>query len=110
MHPFGLAAGAIMSRLAGKVIIVSGGTRGIGEATVRGLVREGAKVVFGGRSRSAGEAIEGALGADAAYVEQDVGLEAHWERIVAIAVDRFGKLTGLISNAGASVFCPLEGI
>jgi len=99
-----------MSRLAGKVVIVTGGTRGMGEATVRGLAREGARVVFGGRSRAAGEAIQASLGDHTLYVEQDVGVEADWERIVGAAVDRFGKISGLISNAGVSIFSPIEDI
>lgn len=88
-------------RLKGKVAIVTGGTRGMGEAEVRGLVAEGAKVIFGGRDEEAGNRIAGELGESAVYVRQDVSLEEDWERIVATALDRFGKITSLVNNAGA---------
>lgn len=97
-----------MARLDGKVIIVTGGTRGMGEATVRGLVAEGAKVIFGGRDTQAGTAIAAQLEGAAIYVEQDVAVESHWERIVSTTLAEFGKVTGLINNAGRSIFSPVE--
>lgn len=99
-----------MPRLNGKVIIVTGGTRGIGEATVRGLVAEGAKVVFGGRDIKAGQQIASELAGSALYVEQDVSSEQHWENIVELTLKNFGRITGLISNAGRNVYAPLESM
>lgn len=87
-------------RLRGKVIIVTGGTRGIGEAVVRGIVREGGQVVFGGRDESAGKAIMAELGEATCYVRQDVTVRADWAKIVDTALDRFGRITGLVNNAG----------
>ena len=100
----------MVGRLGGKVVIVTGGTRGMGEATVRGLVAEGAKVTLSGRDVVAGRRIAQEIGPSAHYVEQDVGDESRWKAVVAETLDRFGKITGLISNAGRSVFSPVEDI
>jgi 3alpha(or 20beta)-hydroxysteroid dehydrogenase len=70
-------------RLSGKVAIVTGGTRGMGEAIVRGIVAESGKVVFGGRDEAAGNAIASDLGNGAYFVRQDVALEEDWRKIVA---------------------------
>jgi 3alpha(or 20beta)-hydroxysteroid dehydrogenase len=97
-----------MERLADKVVIVTGGTRGIGEAIVRGLVREGAKVIFGGRSVERGETIAKELGKDAVFVPLDVSHESDWERIVSMALSRFGKLTSLVNNAGVAYYSAVQ--
>lgn len=97
-------------RLEGRVAIVTGGTRGMGEAEVRGLVAEGAKVVFGGRDEEAGNRIAQELGDSAVYVRQDVSIEADWERVVATALDRFGKVTSLVNNAGVQALSPIADI
>lgn len=75
----------------------------MGAAIVRGLVKEGAKVVFGGRSVEKGRAIEAELGGDAVFMPFDVTSEADWQAIVAMAEDRFGRLTSLVNNAGVAV-------
>lgn len=90
-------------RLSGKVVIVTGGTRGMGEAQVRGIVAEGGRVVFGGRDEAAGQAIAAELGGQALFVRQDVAVEDDWKRIVAAAVERFGGIDGLVNNAGLAL-------
>jgi 3alpha(or 20beta)-hydroxysteroid dehydrogenase len=88
-------------RLSGKVAIVTGGTRGMGEAIVRGIVAESGKVVFGGRDEAAGNAIASDLGNGAYFVRQDVALEEDWRKIVAAALQKFGRINGLVNNAGS---------
>lgn len=94
-------------RLLGKVIIVAGGTRGMGEAQVRGIVAEGGRVVFGGRDEAAGQAIASDLGEHALFVRQDVALEDDWKRIVATTIEHFGGLDGLVNNAGLALTASL---
>ncbi|MCZ6828019.1 MAG: SDR family NAD(P)-dependent oxidoreductase, partial [Gammaproteobacteria bacterium] len=87
-----------MSRLDGKVAIVTGGAQGMGEATVRLFVEHGAKVVIGDVVDEAGAALAAELGECAAFVHQDVSVESDW----ALAVDRaleFGALNVLVNNA-----------
>lgn len=88
------------SNLDGQVIIVTGGTRGMGEAIVRGIVGAGGQVVFGGRDAALGEAIASELGENALFVRQDAAREADWAAIVRETVKRFGRVDGLVNNAG----------
>lgn len=87
-------------RLDGKVALISGGTSGIGEATVQLFVREGAKVLFTGRNAAAGDAQAAALGANAAFRQADVRREADIQASVAEVVERFGRLDVVFNNAG----------
>ena len=88
-------------RLAGKVAIVTGGTSGMGEATVERYVAEGARVMIAGRREDAGNAIVERLGADAAFTRTDVTREAEVERLVAATEERWGRVDILFNNAGS---------
>lgn len=87
-----------MSRLSGKVAIVTGGARGMGEATVRLFVDNGAKVVFGDVLDDPGKALAKELGADTAFVHMDVSNQADWQTAIAEAQE-FGPLNVLVNNA-----------
>ncbi len=95
-----------MGRLTGKVAIVTGSGLGIGHAAVIGLAREGARVVVSDINDAAGEAtveqIRG-IGGEAFYQHADVGSSADMERLIAAAVERYGKLDVLVNNAGIAV-------
>jgi 3-oxoacyl-[acyl-carrier protein] reductase len=90
--------------LKGDVAVVTGGSRGIGAATVRVFVDTGAKVVFNYRraSRAAKDVIESCKGMEGrAFAQQaDVSSMAGARRLVDAAVRRFGKLDILVANAG----------
>jgi cyclopentanol dehydrogenase len=92
-------------RLAGKVALISGGARGMGAAEARMFAHEGARVVIGDILEAEGRAVEAeitAKGGEAVFVRLDVTREADWQRAVATAVERFGKLDVLVNNAGIS--------
>ena len=89
-----------MSRLAGKVALVTGGASGIGEATVRLFVAEGASVVIADLQDERGGRVAGELGARAAYAHADVSREADVQAAVEAAVRRFGRLDCIFNNAG----------
>jgi 3alpha(or 20beta)-hydroxysteroid dehydrogenase len=87
-----------MARLAGKVAIVTGGARGMGEATVRLLVDEGARVLIGDVLDTAGQALADELGDHAAYIHLDVSKKADWDVAVRRAA-QLGPLSVLVNNA-----------
>ena len=92
-----------MARLDGKVALISGGSRGMGEAEARLFAREGARVVFGDILDEEGKMVEADIdeaGGVAKYVHLDVTNECDWTAAVKVAVDMYGKLDILINNAG----------
>ena len=95
-------------RLAGKVAIVSGGSRGMGAFEAELFVKEGAKVVVGDVREAEGRALAGKIGGDAAFVRLDVTSEEDWAATVKEAVDRYGKLDILVNNAGVSARGSIE--
>lgn len=91
-----------MMTLTGKVAVITGGTSGIGARAAEVFISEGARVVIAGRRRERGEKLASALGDHASFVRTDVSIEADVERMIAHAVDRFGRVDCLINNAGRS--------
>lgn len=87
------------NRLEGKVAIVTGGGRGIGEAIVRLFVRHGARVVIADIDAAVGEPLAASLGPHASFVRCDVGDEADIERLVDRTVAHHGRLDVLVNNA-----------
>ena len=91
-----------MDRLKDCVIIVTGGGNGIGRAYSQGLAGEGAKVVVADIDGPAAETVAQDLGeswADALAVLTDVSQQDSTENMAAAAIDRFGRIDGLINNA-----------
>jgi NAD(P)-dependent dehydrogenase (short-subunit alcohol dehydrogenase family) len=88
------------NRLEGKVAIVTGATRGIGKGVASAFVGEGAKVLFTGRDRERGEALEAELGKNTRFLPVDVANESEIAAMVSAAVNQFGGLDCLVSNAG----------
>lgn len=90
-----------MGQLQGKVAVITGGTSGIGEGTVRRFVEEGARVVISGRNADKGLALVEELGPNTCFCQADVRREADVQATIAMAVERFGRLDCLFNNAGA---------
>ena len=91
-----------MGKLDGKVAIITGGSSGIGETTVRLFVREGCKVVIADKSIEAGERLAAELGSAALYQHTDVTREEDVKTAVDRAVAAFGHLDCIFNNAGIS--------
>jgi 3-oxoacyl-[acyl-carrier protein] reductase len=94
-----------MNRFAGTRVVVTGGASGIGEATARRFLQEGAHVVVVDRSRenltAAGERLAAArAGGELVLEEGDVAAAGDVDRVVSAMVERFGGIDVLVSNAG----------
>jgi NAD(P)-dependent dehydrogenase (short-subunit alcohol dehydrogenase family) len=86
--------------LARKVALITGGASGIGEATVRLFVAEGASVAIADIQDDRGRRLAGDLGERTAYLRTDVSREADVQAAVAETVRRFGRLDCIFNNAG----------
>lgn len=89
-----------MSRLSGKVIVITGGAGGIGEATARMAYAEGASVVITDLESTPVEAIARSLGERAVGLAVDVSRREDNERMIAAALEHFGRVDGVFLNAG----------
>ena len=95
----------------GRVVLITGGTKGIGKAIARTFIEAGARVAIVGRDAQTGADAVAELEADEGEVEficADVAVAADTERIVAEAVRRFGRLDVLCANAGIYPDVPLQ--
>ena len=97
-----------MNQLSDKVIIVTGSTTGIGEATARRCVEEGAKVVIFGRDRERGQAVVRELEGAAILHIDDLADPSTGGRLVQAALQAFGKIDGIVNNAAWVVRSNLE--
>ncbi|MGP6169805.1 SDR family NAD(P)-dependent oxidoreductase [Microbacterium sp. A196] len=97
-----------MTDLGGRVALVTGGARGIGEAYVRGLHAAGARVVIADILEDAGRELAAELEDRAVFVPLDVTDEAQWESAAASAVQAFGTVDVLVNNAGIANAAPIE--
>jgi len=96
---------------AGKVVLITGGTSGIGKSTAIAFARAGAKVVLTGRREKEGAQVVAEikkLGGDAAFVRADISKDADVKKMVDFTVDKFGRLDVAFNNAGVEWKGPLN--
>ena len=114
----GMAAWAVLRRqsgesLAGKVVFVTGGSRGLGLLLARGFAREGCQVALCARSREELEAARGDLesrGAGALVLECDVADREQVERAIEQTIAHFGRIDVLVNNAGEIQVGPVQSM
>jgi glucose 1-dehydrogenase len=89
--------------LEGRVVVITGGAQGIGEACARRLVRDGAAVALWDLADAAGQALADELsraGGQALYQRCNVAVKAEVDAALAATLARFGRVSGLVNNAG----------
>jgi NAD(P)-dependent dehydrogenase (short-subunit alcohol dehydrogenase family) len=93
-----------MSSMQGRVVLVTGGTSGIGRAAAEAFARAGARVVIAGRRKELGEQVAAELrsNGDVHFVQADVSLSADVERLIAETVKRHGRLDAAFNNAATT--------
>jgi NAD(P)-dependent dehydrogenase (short-subunit alcohol dehydrogenase family) len=96
------------ARLEGKVALVTGGTSGIGAATVDLFAREGARIIFTGRDTAKASQVTERNGGRAAFVAGDVRSNADCRLAAQTAVERWGRLDVLFNNAGVVILGGIE--
>lgn len=99
-----------MKKLNDKVAVITGGTTGIGFATAKRFLEEGAQVVISGRTQATLDAALAELGEHALGVRGDVARVADIDRLYATVQQRFGRLDVLFANAGVARFAPAEEV
>lgn len=92
-------------RFAGKSVLITGGTSGIGEGSVRAFAAEGAHVFFCGRRKEVGEKVEQeirSLGGEATFFQADISIEAQVKAFCEGCVKKYGSIDIAFNNAGIS--------
>jgi len=96
-----------------KVVVITGASSGIGEATALLLAERGAKVVLGARGSDRLQALTARIagaGGEAAYASTDVRRRDDLSNLVTLACERYGKLDVLVNNAGIMPVSPLDDL
>jgi NAD(P)-dependent dehydrogenase (short-subunit alcohol dehydrogenase family) len=94
-----------MTSLEGKVVLITGGTSGIGRAAAAAFARAGARIVIAGRRAELGEQVGRELrdeGADVRFVQADVSVAADVDHLVSSAVEAHGRLDAAFNNAATT--------
>ena len=97
-----------MSRLQGKIAIVTGGAQGQGAEIVRAFVAEGARVAIADIAVEPGEILAKELGDSTIFVQHDVSSEESWTALIAQVNEAFGPVNVLVNNAGILRFGSIE--
>jgi NADP-dependent 3-hydroxy acid dehydrogenase YdfG len=99
-----------MTDLSNKVVLITGASSGIGEATARELAAAGAKLMLGARRSERLEALAAELGENVAWARLDVTEREGFADFVAAAEERFGRVDVLVNNAGVMPLSPLAAL
>ena len=97
-----------MTKLTGKVALVTGGNSGIGLATAKLFSQEGARVIISGRDRATLDEAALAIGGDVLALQADVAKLSQIDQLYSTIANQVGKIDVLFANAGIAKFAPLE--
>ena len=97
-----------MKRVEGKVVIITGGASGIGKQDALLLASEGARVVITDLNEDGGRSLAREIGDAAMFIRHDISSEDNWKAVTTATQERFGRLDGLVNNAGVLVMGSIE--
>lgn len=97
-----------MSRLDGRVAIITGGAGGMGSLHAQEFVREGAKVVITDLNEAAGNDLVQEIGGNSRFIKHDVTEFEEWQKVVKETEEVFGPVNILVNNAGIGVMNSIE--
>nr|WP_229819102.1 glucose 1-dehydrogenase [Kordiimonas sediminis] len=100
-----------MGRVSDKVCLVTGGANGLGEASVRLLAKEGAKVIITDIDDAKGSALADEIcksGGEALFLSHDVTSEDVWKNVFQTVLEKYGRLDVLVNNAGGGTYNDIE--
>src|SRR5436190_1441920 len=100
----------IMSKLTGRIALVTGGNSGMGLATAQLFAAEGARVVITGRRQKDLDEAAKSIGSAALGVQGDVSQMPDLDRLFAIIREKYGKLDVIFANAGLGTVAPLARV
>jgi NAD(P)-dependent dehydrogenase (short-subunit alcohol dehydrogenase family) len=100
----------MQQKLAGKIAVITGGSSGLGLATAKRFVDEGAYVFITGRRQSELDTAVNEIGRNVTGVQSDVSKLADLDKLYAVVKDKKGKLDIVFANAGTGAFAPLEQV
>ncbi|WP_434353623.1 glucose 1-dehydrogenase [Psychrobacter sp. HD31] len=98
-----------MSRLEGKVALITGAARGIGQAIAELFSDEGAQIIVSDINDEQGQAVANKIGVNAKYIHLDVSQESEWQSAVKFIKHEYGHLDVLVNNAGITGFLETQG-
>jgi NAD(P)-dependent dehydrogenase (short-subunit alcohol dehydrogenase family) len=110
MSPAQNSSRKIMKKLEGKIALTTGGNSGIGLASAKEFVREGAQVVITGRRQSALDDALKEIGSGAVAIQGDVSNLSDLDRLYQELAGRFGKIDVLFANAGVIELAPFQAV
>jgi NADP-dependent 3-hydroxy acid dehydrogenase YdfG len=102
-----------MKGIEGKVVVITGASSGIGEATARFLAERGAKVVLGARGSDRLKTLAASItssGGEATYVPTDVKRREDVSSLAGLAIEQYGKLDVIVNNAGIAPISLLDDL
>jgi NAD(P)-dependent dehydrogenase (short-subunit alcohol dehydrogenase family) len=97
-------------KLEGKIALITGGATGIGLATAKRFVTEGAKVIITGRRKQVLDAAVQEVGSDTIGIQADSGNLADLDRLYAEIKQKYGRIDVLFANAGGGEFATIDKV
>ncbi|MFC6253360.1 SDR family NAD(P)-dependent oxidoreductase [Secundilactobacillus hailunensis] len=99
-----------MADMSNITALITGAASGMGKASAKKFIKNGAKVILTDLNEKAGKEVQAELGANSLFLKQDVGSFDNWKRVVADGEAKFGPINALVNNAGMGIMKTIDEI